>query len=126
MRVSLFKFDEIKQVVGEEYAPDWCRIHTKVFYKNNKPYGLVGTRGCPKEGRVLIASTTKDPEDPFTTNMYKYMLNINKRFPVTLITDMPEYQEKVRQGLAHQGFTFYYEDDIMYSKRGVHNGETSS
>ena len=107
-------------IVGYSNLISWIRLSPKIFYKDGKPFGAIGIKLAGHT--AYIASTTKDPDIPFTFSMNRYLLEINKKFDIIVITDMPEYQTTVRKWLGKHGFTFTYDGDTMYSKRGVHNG----
>ena len=103
--------DEIKEIVGEDNYRDWVMLQPKVFYKNNKPYGLIA------EIDGLVASTTKDPTLHFTIEMLQYLYAINAHKDITLITDNPDYFEHIKALLQPRGFKFTIKDNILFSRR---------
>ena len=103
--------DEIAQIVPPGVLEDWIAVKPKVFYKNNKPYGLIG------EVNGLVASTTSEPSLPFTIEMLQYLYKINEKKAITLITDDPDYFDHIMSLLQHRGFEFEVKDNILYSRR---------
>jgi hypothetical protein len=103
--------EEIMDIVPPEYVLDWSLLEPVVFYKNNKPYGLIA------EHEGLVASTTSSPELHFTIEMLQYLYAINEKMDITLITDQPEYFKHITALLEPRGFTCSIENDILFSRR---------
>jgi hypothetical protein len=116
--INRAKIYEIEYIVHSRYIMDWAVIEPLVFYKDGVPYGLI----ADVDG--LIASTTIDPELPFTKSMLEYLYDLNKRKDITLIADNKKYFSKIKSVLKPRGFTFTMKDGILYSRREK-NGSSS-
>ena len=103
--------EQIEQIVPADQVIYWEMIEPKVFYKDDKPYGLVA------EVDGLIASTTKNPSLPFTVGMLTHIYHINKTKDIIVITDDPDYFETIKTALEPRGFSFTLKDNILYSRR---------
>ncbi len=120
--MKLATHTDIARVIGNGYSEfvfdSWLEIGAYVFNDAvDRPFGLVGTAYDESTDTTYIASTAVNPELIFNHEMLKYILKINRTKNISVITDMPEYQEKVRLALAPHGFAFRIDNDIMYSFR---------
>lgn len=113
--MKLATHDEIYAIVGSKYLQSWIDIKPEIFYKDMLPFGLIGY--TVEHDIATIASTTVSPERPFTMSMSKRLRLINREHNILLITDVVEYHNTVRTALEPHGFTFSYEEDIMFSYR---------
>jgi len=104
-------YEEIKSMMDTRSALEWAQVHPLVFYKDSKPYGLIA------EVHNHIASTTIDPDAPFTFEMIRHLLELNKTQDIILITDDTRAFERVKRVLKPRGFEFYELNDILYSRR---------
>jgi len=100
-------------IVGEEHYPEWVALPYKVFYHNNQPYGVIATVAN------YVASTTIDPELPFTRGMFRYIVELHKKQDIIVITDHPEYIDKIRAFLSKHlnryNIAFSIRGGVLYS-----------
>ena len=116
--MSISKYEAIRHIVKEDkFINDWVQLNPKVFFKNDKPYGLIAHYFS--NDTFYIASTTSEPSQPFTKEMIKWIMMLNNLNDIVIITDLPEYFDKIRKLLETRGFTITVEDGVMYSFREV-------
>ncbi len=108
---------DVESIVGVDKSNDWLEIGALVFYKNAKPYGLIGTT---YDGEHLyIASTVKDPSEPFTFEMVRYLFNLKKTTNIVLITDHEPSHAKVIKALRDHGFRLDIIGGVLYSTHNL-------
>jgi hypothetical protein len=103
--------EEIRSIVGDAMLDTWLYTNPKVFYKNGKPYGLIGMVNN------YVASTTISPELPFTKSMIKYILDLDKEKDIILITDDHRYIDKIKSLLEKRGCVFEIKDGLLFTRR---------
>ncbi len=114
--------EDVISVIGDGYSDpiinSWLDINVKFFTASNgTPFGLVGDVYSEDDKTTFIASTATDHDLIFNYEMLKYILNINTTNHISVITDMPEYRERIMDALGPHGFKFEVINDIMYSRR---------
>ena len=106
---------EILYIVGDEVLESWLQIIPEVFYKDGKPYGLVGsTRG--RDGCLYVAATVTDVDSPFTIGMIREIIRLYKNNEICLITDVESKQDLIRRSLDRYEFSYEVKDGILYSR----------
>jgi hypothetical protein len=63
--------DYLEYIVGDVYLPYWSNLDYKIFFKDDKPYGVIAI----SDGYVM--SATKN-DSKFTLSMFKYILQLHK------------------------------------------------
>ena len=102
-------------MVGVHFAQGWLDSDTLTMYsRDGVPYGLVGKH--VSAGETFIASTMHEADVIFPHAMLKDMLKMIHTIPVTFITDVKQFHDKVQRGLEPHGFKFAIIGDIMYSR----------
>jgi len=113
---------DYKSIIASLVKPDnvdsWITIEPDVFYKDGKPYGLIGTMNNPHSNILYIAATVKDVDDPFTVGMLKSIISMYKRRRICLVTEVESKQRLIRRALDRYDFDYEYKDGMMYSYGG--------
>jgi len=120
--MKLANHADVVNVIGNGYSEfiidSWIKLGAQIFMDAvGRPFGLVGSAYDTTTDTTYIASTAVNPELIFNHEMLKHILTINRTENISVVTDMPEYQDKVRTALKPHGFVFRIDDDIMYSFR---------
>lgn len=102
-----------------ELACQWAEMRPKVYYKNNKPYGMMATNII--DNIVYIAATTENIDDTFTLSMIKDIIMMYKQNKICLVIDTESKQKLIRRALSRYKFTHEIKDGIMYSKGGLND-----
>jgi hypothetical protein len=102
---------DLLQIVGEKEYPHWFALPHKIFYKDSKPYWVIAV------ANEYVAAAVKDPSKPFTPSMIKYILELNKEQDIILITDHPDYVDKIKGFLSKHNFRFEIKDGVLFSSR---------
>ena len=113
--------EEIEIILGirgdEEIFDSWAHIAPKVFYRGDRPYGLIADMPISNGNEIMVAAMARDNGD-FTPAMIAWLVRLNRDNDITLITDDREAQPRIRALLGRHGFTFTYDgEDNLYSYR---------
>ena len=118
IRLSQQLFD--KNDIIKRHAFDilaWATMNPKVYYKDGRPYGLIGT-GEGEDGLLYVASMVEELDSVFTIAMLKDIIRLYNTRKICLITDVESKQELIRRTLNRYDFTYTYKDGVMYSTGG--------
>lgn len=97
---------DLAKVVGEDTEYVWLSLpYSKVFYKDNEPYGVIGVR--VDENMAMIYSMAKE-NGKFTVGMLRTIIGMYRKLDVTLITDSADAFGYIREALAPYGFEFFH------------------
>ena len=115
---------DIVSVIGNGYSEfvidSWLELDSQMFLgSDRKPFGLIGTKMDEENDILYIASTAINPDIVFNYEMLKHILTLNREHDISVITDMPEYRDRIKKALAPHGFLFTIEEDIMFSSRNA-------
>ena len=105
--------DIITQIVDDVNVEGWVKLQPKVYYKDDKPYGLLAT--VQVDSVTVVASTVTNPDLPFTIGMLRDIKKLNANGKICLITDVESKQELIRNTLDKYGFRYEYRDGAMLS-----------
>jgi len=107
--------EEVTDLVGDYFTPSWFEADSLVIYKRDGVgYGLIGLYKAA--GETYVASTMHEADVTFPLPMLKDLLKLSARIPMTMITDVREFHDKIQDGLESHGFKFAIMGDIMYSR----------
>ena len=108
-------WSEVSDIVGEYFTASWFEAESLVLYsRDGVGYGLIGL--YPSAGETYVASTMHEADVIFPLPMLKDLLKLSHRVPMTMITDVKEFHDKIQDGLEPHGFKFAIMGDIMYSR----------
>lgn len=105
--------EQIRLIVDECDVDSWVSLSPKIYYKDSKPYGLIGCRCI--DGVVYIASTVVSPDKPFTKSMIKEIIRLYNNYKICLITDDKDYHEHMIKSLSRYEFRYEVVDGVLYS-----------
>ena len=105
--------DDISNIVGDNFLIDWINLDPKIFYKDGKPYGLIGT--IVKDNITHIASTVTNIEQNYTIGMIKYIKTLYNNGKICLISGSPSRHELLKQAFSRYNFKYEHKGDIMYA-----------
>lgn len=108
---------DIAMVVGEEAEHLWMTLKTKIYYKDSKPYGILGL--AIEDTMIVIYSMAINNGD-FTVAMIRDIIKLYNDYNITLITDDNGSFDKIKNVLEKYGFYFFTVDTdsgktFMYS-----------
>ncbi len=106
--------ESITYITGGKDDSKWSSLSPVVFYKDKLPYGLVAQM-LHTDGYTYIASRVTKDSLPFTVEMIRFLLTLQKEKPICLITDNVVYQEQIASVLSKHGFKFRIIEDVLYS-----------
>lgn len=106
----------IAQVVGNVHVNDWFKLEPKVYYKDDKPYGLIAD--IDKDGIKYLSCTVSNPENAFTVGMIRDIVQHYNNGMICLITDDDDYQDLIRRSLRRYNFEFFVNDGVLFSYGG--------
>jgi len=108
-------WSEVSEIVGEHFTESWFKADSLTIYKKDGiGYGLIGLYKSVDE--TYIASTMHEADVIFPLPMLKDLFKLSARIPLTFITDVKEFHNKIQAGLEPYGFKFAIMGDIMYSR----------
>jgi len=108
-------WSEVSDIVGEHFTESWFEAGSLTIYKlDGVGYGLIGL--YPSAGETYVASTMHEADVIFPFPMLKDLLKLSARTPITIITDVKEFHDKIQEVLVPHGFKFAIMGDIMYSR----------
>lgn len=118
-----FRMDKniIAEIVGDKHADHWFDLEPTIYYKDDKPFGLMAFIDNPADFTRYIAATVKNIDQNFTISMLKDIIIQYEARPICLITDVASKQELIRRVLSRYDFEFHYKDNVMFSY-GVNHG----
>lgn len=108
------KTKDIQEIVGEEYLTEWLLLNPIVYYKDQAPYGVIGTHHA-EDNVCYIASSTRNPSIPFTKNMIRDIIRLYKQHSVCLISGDKNSWGRLASALSRYHFTYTYGEDVMYA-----------
>ena len=81
---------EVTSIVPDGHVDNWLRIRPLVFYRNDKPFGLIATVFDHDNSTVIINSISKDDQE-FTFEMNKVIiLTVRNNTKVMLMSTCKE------------------------------------
>lgn len=108
--------DSISYVVGEEYLDSWLLLSPDVYYKFDKPYGLIAT---VRVGSITYVASTAIDNGSFTKSMIAEIIRLYKSRRICLITSEESAQGMIRRYLSRYDFNFKVVDSVLYSYGGI-------
>ena len=96
----------------------WLEMHPKLYYKDGKIYGAMGTVEGD-DGILYVAAMVEHEDSMFTIGMLKDIILLHNKRTIVLITDVESKQKLIRRALDRYGYTYRYENGIMYSKKEI-------
>ena len=106
---------EVSDLVGEHSTESWFKADSLTIYKRDGvAYGLIGLHSAG--GETYVASTMREADVIFPLPMLRDLLRLSVLIPMTMITDVKEFHDKIQVGLEPHGFKFAIMGDIMYSR----------
>jgi len=111
----------ISEIVGDKYVDVWLKLKPKVYYKNNKPYGLMVVSDGP-DGYRSIATTCINVNYNFTIGMIRDIIYHYNESPICLISGTKDRHSTLVKALDSR-FNFRYETvgDILFAFGENHN-----
>lgn len=111
----------ISEIVGDKYVDDWLKLEPKVYYKDNKPYGLMSITDN-QDGYKYIATTCIDVNYNFTIGMIRDIIHHYNQSPICLISGT-KYRHSILIEALDSKFNFRYETvgDILFAFGENHN-----
>ena len=104
---------EILYIAGEEHCSKWVELQPHVYYKDGKPYGLIGT--VISDSITYIASTTTHVDNGFTIGMIRDIIRLYNNSTICLITESKDHQDLIRRSLSRFKFEFEDRNGVLYS-----------
>jgi len=106
---------EVADIVGENFTDSWFEAdHLVMYKKDGVGYGLIGQH--LSAGETFVSSTMHEADVIFPLPMLKDLLKLAHTIPITMITDVKKFHDKIQNGLEPHGFKFAILGDIMYSR----------
>jgi len=106
----------IAEIVGEEYKNYWFTLKPKIYYKDNEPFGLIGSKEL--HGITYLATTAINTDYDFTIGMIRDIINFYNKGEICLLSGTKDRENNIRKGLSRFKFRFEYNNDILYAYGG--------
>ena len=115
--------EEIRYILnGDDSYEHWISLNPTVYYKDNKPYGLIAL--VEYDGILHIASTVYGVHNKFTLGMYKDIIKLNNTQKICILFENNSINTKEIASLLekYEGHSMYIKDHVYwYNGKGVDN-----
>lgn len=112
----------ISEIIGDKNIVDiWVSLKPKVYYKNNKPFGLITTYNS-EDGYKYLATACIDVNYNFTIGMIRDIIRYYKKEPICLVSNTKNRHKIIIKALNTRfKFTHKTTGNTLFSFGDNHN-----